>query len=112
MSLTMVLADDHTVVRDGLRPWLETQTDLLVVGEATERREAVRQVAGSHPRVSILDIGIPALHGIEADPGSGMRGPGSQTLLSPKSKMLPAIVEIFLPHGQEFLTDRRVFPLN
>jgi hypothetical protein len=79
MSLTMVLADDHTVVLDGLRPWLETQADL---------------------------------HGIEAAPRSGMRGPGSQTLLSPKSKMLPAIVEILLPNGQEFLTDRRDISLK
>jgi DNA-binding NarL/FixJ family response regulator len=66
MSLTVVLADDHTVVRDGLRPWLETQADLLVVGKATDGRETVRQVAGLHPRGSILDIARPELNGIEA----------------------------------------------
>jgi DNA-binding NarL/FixJ family response regulator len=54
------------VVRDGLRPWLETQADLLVVGEATDGRQAVRQVAGLHPRVSILDSVMPELNGIEA----------------------------------------------
>jgi CheY-like chemotaxis protein len=112
MSLTVVLADDHTVVRNGLRPWLETQADLLAVGEATEGRKAVRQVAGLHPRVSILDIAMPELHGIEAAPKSGKRGLGSQTLLSPKSKLLPAIVEIFPPNCQDFLTDRRDISLK
>ena len=112
MSLTVVLADDHAVVRDGLRPWLETRADLLAVGEVTEGREAVRQVAGLHPRVSLLDIARPKLHGIEAAPGSGRRGPGSQTLLSPKSKILPAIMEISPPNCQDFLTDRRDISLK
>lgn len=39
MRFTVFLADDHALVPDGLRPWLETQADLLVVGEATDGRE-------------------------------------------------------------------------
>ena len=101
-----------TVVRDGLRSWLETQADLLLVVVTTEEREAVLQVAGLHPRVSILDIAMPELNGIEAAPRSGKRGPGSQTLLSPKSKLLPAIVKIFPPNCQDFLTDRRDISLK
>ena len=96
-----------TVVRDGLRPWLETHADLLAVGEATEGREAGAPGGPTPPPGSILDIVMPELHGIEAAPKSGKRGPGSQTLLSPKSKLLPAIVEIFPPNCQDFLTDRR-----
>ena len=41
MSLTVFLADDHAVVRDGLKLWLETQADFPAVGEATDGREAL-----------------------------------------------------------------------
>lgn len=66
MSITVFLADDHAVVRDGLKLLLETQADLQVVGEATDGRQAVRRVAQLHPRVAILDIAMPELNGIEA----------------------------------------------
>jgi RNA polymerase sigma factor (sigma-70 family) len=66
MSISVFLADDHAVVREGIKLLLETQADFQVVGEATDGREAVRQVARLHPRVSILDIAMPELNGIEA----------------------------------------------
>jgi DNA-binding NarL/FixJ family response regulator len=66
MSITVFLADDHAVVRDGLKLLLETQADIRVVGEATDGRQAVRQAARLLPRVAILDIGMPELNGIEA----------------------------------------------
>jgi DNA-binding NarL/FixJ family response regulator len=66
MSITVFLADDHAVVRDGLKLLLETQADLQVVGEANDGRQAVRRVDQLRPRVAILDIGMPELNGIEA----------------------------------------------
>lgn len=66
MSITVFLADDHAVVRDGLKLLLETQADIRVVGEATDGRQAVRQVAQLLPRVAIMDIAMPELNGIEA----------------------------------------------
>jgi RNA polymerase sigma factor (sigma-70 family) len=66
MSITIFLADDHTVVRDGLRLILETQSDLIVVGQAANGREAVQQVLKQHPDVVIMDITMPDLNGIEA----------------------------------------------
>lgn len=66
MSITVFLADDHAVVRDGLKLLLETQADLQVVGEATDGRQAVRRVAQLRPRVAILDIAMPELNGLEA----------------------------------------------
>ncbi len=64
--ITITLADDHTVVRDGLRFLLEAQPDLTVIGDAANGREAVRQVAQHCPDVAILDIAMPELNGIEA----------------------------------------------
>lgn len=63
---TIFLADDHAVVRDGLRLVLETEPDFQVIGQAGNGREAVRLVAQNCPDVIIMDIGMPELNGIEA----------------------------------------------
>jgi DNA-binding NarL/FixJ family response regulator len=66
MSIAVFLADDHTVLRDGLRAVLEAQHDIRVVGEATNGREAARRVAELRPDVVVMDIAMPDLNGIEA----------------------------------------------
>lgn len=60
------LADDHAVLRDGLRAILEAQADILVVGDAADGRTTVREVACLAPDVVIMDIFMPELNGIEA----------------------------------------------
>jgi len=66
MSITVFLADDHAVIRDGLRFLLEAQSDITVVGDAANGRDAVRQIQKSLPDIAILDITMPELNGIEA----------------------------------------------
>ena len=65
-SLRIVVADDHTLVRQGLVKILQTRSDWTVVGEASTGREAVERVIELTPDVAILDIGMPLLNGIEA----------------------------------------------
>ncbi len=65
-SITVFLADDHAVVRDGLRYMLEAQADITVVGDAANGRDAVRQVGQLCPDVVIADIAMPELNGIAA----------------------------------------------
>jgi two-component system response regulator NreC len=62
----IVLADDHTVMRNGLRLLLERQPNLKVVGEAADGRQAVALSESANPDVVIMDIGMPNLNGIEA----------------------------------------------
>jgi YesN/AraC family two-component response regulator len=64
--LRIVLADDHAVVRQGLRSLLELQTGWKVVGEAVTGKEAVKKVREFEPDVAILDISMPCLNGLEA----------------------------------------------
>jgi two-component system response regulator NreC len=65
-DLRLLVADDHTLVRQGLRKILEERPGWQVVGEANNGREAVRLTLEQHPDVAILDIGMPLLNGIEA----------------------------------------------
>jgi RNA polymerase sigma factor (sigma-70 family) len=65
-KLRILLADDHKLLRSGLRLLLERQPDMSVVAEADDGREAVRNAATSKPDVVVLDIGMPNLNGIEA----------------------------------------------
>lgn len=66
MSITVLLADDHTIVRDGLRYLLEAEPDIEVVGDAADGREAVELVAQLKPDVAIVDITMPELNGFDA----------------------------------------------
>jgi DNA-binding NarL/FixJ family response regulator len=66
MSINVVLADDHTIVRDGLRALLEANPEIKVVGDASTGTEAVLIVKELHPDIVIMDISMPALNGIDA----------------------------------------------
>jgi two-component system, NarL family, response regulator NreC len=65
-QINIVLADDHAVMRTGLRLVLERQADFTVIGEASDGREAVALVQREAPDVLVMDIGMPNLNGIEA----------------------------------------------
>ena len=66
MIITVFLADDHRVLRDGLRILLETQDDIEVVGEAENGKEAIDSIIKMRPNVVVMDITMPELNGIEA----------------------------------------------
>ena len=64
--IEIVIADDHTIVRQGLRKLLEEEYSLKIPGEAMNGREAVRIVRKLKPQIVIMDIAMPVLNGIEA----------------------------------------------
>jgi DNA-binding NarL/FixJ family response regulator len=66
MQIRILLADDHTVMRNGLRLLLERQSNLTVVGEAADGRQAVELAASEKPDVVVMDIAMPHLNGVEA----------------------------------------------
>ena len=65
-KIRVLLADDHTVVRQGLRALLEVEADITVIGEAETGREAVHLSIKLQPDVVVMDIAMPSLNGLEA----------------------------------------------
>jgi DNA-binding NarL/FixJ family response regulator len=64
--ITVLLAEDHTIVREGFRTMLELEDDIEVVGEAQDGRQAVALVKKLRPAVVLMDIAMPLLNGLEA----------------------------------------------
>jgi len=65
-EIAVLLVDDHTVVREGLRALLEAEEDITVVGEAADGREAVRLAKKCQPDVIVMDVAMPLMNGMEA----------------------------------------------
>lgn len=81
MPVSVMLADDHAVVRDGLRALLEGGNDLQVVGVAGNGREAVAEALRLRPDIVIMDIAMPELDGVEATRRIVERSPETRVLI-------------------------------
>jgi DNA-binding NarL/FixJ family response regulator len=79
--LRILLADDHTVVRQGLRKILEAKPQWEVVAEAADGREAVKQAEEVKPDVAIVDVAMPLLNGIEAVRQIARKAAGTRVLV-------------------------------
>ncbi|HEX8104331.1 MAG TPA: response regulator transcription factor [Solirubrobacteraceae bacterium] len=79
--IRVVIADDHELMRGGLRAMLGAQEDLEVVGEAADGGEAVEQALALRPDVVIMDIRMPRVDGIEATRRLAAHGPGAPRVL-------------------------------
>ena len=65
-KIRVLLADDHTILRDGIRALIDGQDDMVVIGEAEDGQATVRLVAKLQPDVVVMDIAMPLLNGLEA----------------------------------------------
>jgi DNA-binding NarL/FixJ family response regulator len=80
-SITILLAEDHTIVREGLRSLLARETDFNVIGEAENGREAVALAGKFQPDIVIMDIAMPQLNGMEATRQILQKTPASKILI-------------------------------
>ena len=91
--LRILLGDDHTLMRQGLRKILEEQPDWVVIAEASDGRDAVRKAAALLPDVAILDIGMPLLNGIDATRQIARRFPDIRILILSMHAAEPYIIK-------------------
>lgn len=79
--ITVLLVEDHTVVREGLRVLIEAFGDIEIVGEAKTGREAVRMASDLRPDVVVMDIAMPSLNGLQATRQILKAFPGAKVLI-------------------------------
>jgi DNA-binding NarL/FixJ family response regulator len=79
--IRVLLADDHALVRDGLRAVLAREADIQVVGEAADGREALAVAETAKPDVAVLDLSMPLLNGLDAVRQLAARDRGPRTIL-------------------------------
>jgi DNA-binding NarL/FixJ family response regulator len=81
VSIQVLLADDHRIVREGLRSMLENREDIEVVGETENGEETVRLAQQLRPSVVVLDISMPDLNGVEATRRILGNSPGAKVII-------------------------------
>ncbi len=80
-KISVILADDHALVREGTRGLLEAEPDIAVVGEASDGEEAVELVGKLRPQVVLMDIAMPRINGIEATKQIKAKHPATAVLI-------------------------------
>lgn len=81
MAIRVLLVDDHTMFREGVRALLSSYDDIEVVGEAADGRKAIEKVAQLHPDVVLMDIAMPGLNGLDATLEIRRLDPDSRVLI-------------------------------
>lgn len=79
--IRVLIVDDHTILREGIRSLLERESDIEVVGEAADGEEAVAKAAELKPDVVLMDIGMPKMNGIEATRKIRLQHPNIKVLI-------------------------------
>lgn len=80
-ALTILIADDHPIVREGLRALIETQADMDVIAESANGQEAVEKFSSLQPDVSLLDLRMPLMNGIQALLAIRQEWPGARAAI-------------------------------
>jgi two-component system response regulator NreC len=79
--ITLVLAEDHHIVRQGIRSLLEAEADLKVIGEVSDGLEAIRMVESLHPDILVLDLMMGGLNGLEVARQVGKQSPKTAIII-------------------------------
>ena len=111
MMTRILIADDHDVVRSGVRAILEAQAGWEVVGEAENGKDAVDQALATRPDVVVLDYALPVMNGIEATRQIRARVPGAEVLIFTMHDTATLVREVLEAGAKGFLlkSDARKF---
>lgn len=102
-SLRILLADDHQMVRDGIRRLIEAQPGWSVVGEADNGRQAVELCVKLKPHIAVLDLGMPELNGVEATRQIKRECPSTEVLIFTGSHSEDLVLSVFEVGARSYL---------
>jgi len=105
-KITVLLADDHQVVREGLRVLLETEQDIEIVAEAWNGRQAIELAQKTDPAVVVMDISMPELNGLDATRQIKRAVPGTRVLVLSSYDDLECVDEMVDAGVTGFLSKR------
>jgi NarL family two-component system response regulator LiaR len=105
-KIRVVLADDHAIVRDGLRALLEEEGDIEVVGLAADGIEAIHQACELGPDVVVMDVAMPRLNGVEATRRILKTNPGTRVLILSQYEDKGSILEAIWAGASGYLLKR------
>lgn len=108
-KIRVLIVDDHTLVRDGIRALLELVADVEVVGEATNGKEALERVAQLAPDVVLMDLAMPIMGGLEATRRIRRQFPGTKVLALTQYDDSEYVVPIIEAGARGFVTKMAAF---
>lgn len=102
-TIRILVADDHEIVRHGVRNLLDSEEDMQVVGEASTGRDAVSLAAKHKPDVAILDLGMPDLNGMDATRQIRKQNPSVKVLIFTMHETERLVQEVFQAGAQAYV---------
>jgi two-component system response regulator NreC len=103
MSIRIVLADDHAILRDGLRQAFQQEEGMEIIGEASDGRSAVERARELRPDIVVMDINMPNLNGIEATRVIQREAPGVRVIALSMHSAKPCVKEIYRAGASAYL---------
>jgi two-component system response regulator NreC len=103
MSIRIVLADDHAILRDGLRQAFQQEEGMEIVGQASDGRSAVERARELRPDIVVMDINMPNLNGIEATREIRRETPGVRVIALSMHSAKPCVKEIYRAGASAYL---------
>jgi DNA-binding NarL/FixJ family response regulator len=109
MSVRIVIADDHKLMREGLSSLLSQQADIMVVGQAINGREAVQLTERENPDVVVMDVSMPDLNGIDATRQILSRSPRTRVIALSMHSDRQFVAEMFRAGARGYLLKDSAF---
>jgi DNA-binding NarL/FixJ family response regulator len=106
MLITVVLADDHAILREGMSRLLGQHEDIRIVGEAADGRQAVREALRHAPRVVVMDLAMPVLSGIEATRAIVASRPQISVLVLSEDSSAPMVEQALVAGARGYVSKK------
>ncbi len=105
-KISVLLTDDHTILREGLRALLEHYPDIQVAGEAKDGAEAIAQVKALRPTVVLMDIAMPGMNGLEATRQIRSQFPETRVLILTQHEDRQYVIPLFQAGASGYVLKR------